>query len=49
MISASVLDGMQALIAAKGVKVEEMVEEKAEAPKTAKKRTSKKAAEKTEE
>ena len=49
MISASVLDGMQAMIAAKGVKVEEMVEEKAEAPKAAKKRTSKKAAEKTEE
>ena len=49
MISASVLDGMQAMIAAKGVKVEEMVEEKAEAPKVAKKRTSKKAAEKTEE
>ena len=48
MISASVLDGMQASIAAKGVKVEEMVEEKSEA-KTAKKRTSKKAAEKTEE
>ena len=49
MISASVLDGMQANIAAKGVKVEEMVEEKSEAPKAAKKRTSKKAAEKTEE
>ena len=49
MISASVLDGMQASIAAKGVKVEEMVEEKSEAPKAAKKRTSKKAAEKTEE
>ena len=47
MISAAVLDGMQAQIAAQGVKVEEMVEEKAE--KTAKKRTSKKAAEKVEE
>ena len=48
MISASVLDGMQANIAAKGVKVEEMVEENVEAPKAAKKRTSKKAAEKAE-
>ena len=46
MISASVLDGMQAQIAAQGVKVEEMVEENAEAPKAAKKRTSKKTAEK---
>ncbi len=49
MISASVLDGMQDSIAARGVKVEEMVEGEAEAPKAAKKRTSKKAAEKTEE
>lgn len=49
MISASVLDGMQAQIAAQGVKVEEMVEENAEAPKAAKKRTPKKAAEKVEE
>ncbi len=49
MISASVLDGMQAQIAAQGVKVEEMVEGKEEAAKPAKKRTSKKAAEKSEE
>ena len=49
MISASVLDGMQAQIAAQGVKVEEMVEENAEAPKAAKKRTSKKTAEKAAE
>lgn len=49
MISSSVLDGMQAQIAAQGVKVEEMVEGEAEAPKAAKKRTSKKAAEKVEE
>lgn len=49
MISASVLDGMQAQIAAQGVKVEEMVEENAEAPKVAKKRTSKKTAEKAAE
>ena len=48
MISSSVLDGMQAQIAAQGVKVEEMVEENAEAPKAAKKRSSKKAAEKVE-
>ena len=48
MISAAVLDGMQAQIAAQGVKVEEMVDEKAEATKAAKKKTSKKAAEKAE-
>jgi len=42
MISAAVLDGMQAQIAAQGVKVEEMVENAEEAPK--KKRASKKAA-----
>ena len=48
-VKASVLDGMQAQIAAKGVKVEEVVEENADAPKAAKKRTSKKAAEKAEE
>ncbi len=41
MISAAVLDGMQAQIAAQGVKVEEMVENTEEAPK--KKRASKKA------
>lgn len=43
MVSAAVLDGMQAQIAAQGVKVEEMVDGEAEA-KPAKKRTSKKAA-----
>lgn len=43
MISAAVLDGMQAQIAAQGVKVEEMVEN-AEEAKPAKKRASKKAA-----
>ena len=43
MVSAAVLDGMQAQIAAQGVKVEEMVEGEAEA-KPAKKRASKKAA-----
>ncbi len=41
MVSAAVLDGMQAQIAAQGVKVEEMVENAEEAPK--KKRVSKKA------
>ena len=49
MISAAVLDGMQDQIAARGVKVEEMVEDEAEAPKAAKKRTSKKAADKAED
>ena len=49
MISAAVLDGMQAQIAAQGVKVEEMVAEKSEAPAPAKKRTTKKTAEKTAE
>ncbi len=45
MISAAVLDGMSAQIAAQGVKVEEMVEkEEEEAKKPARKRTSKKAA-----
>lgn len=42
MVSAAVLDGIQAQIAAQGVKVDEMVEEAAEA-KPAKKRASKKA------
>jgi hypothetical protein len=49
MISAAVLDGMQAQIAAQGVKVEEMVAEKSDSPKPTRKRASKKAAEKTEE
>ena len=45
MVSAAVLDGMSAQIAAQGVKVEEMVEkEEEEAKKPARKRTSKKAA-----
>lgn len=52
MISASVLDGMQAQIAAQGVKVEEMVEEiaaeKKDAPKAPRKRAPKKTAEKKE-
>ncbi len=48
MVSAAVLDGMQAQIAAQGVKVEEMVE-KAEEAKPAKKKTSKKAVEETVE
>ena len=46
LVSSAVLDGMQAEIAAQGVKVEEMVEAAAE--KAPKKRASKKAA-KTEE
>jgi len=49
MISAAVLDGMQAQIAAQGVKVEEMVAEKDETPAPAKKKTAKKAAEKPAE
>ena len=51
MISASVLDGMQAQIAAQGVKVEEMVEEiaaeKKEAAKTSKTASKAKTATKT--
>lgn len=43
MVSAAVLDGIQAQIAAQGVKVEEMVENAEEAPKATKKRASKKA------
>ena len=43
MVSAAVLDGMSAQIAAQGVKVEEMVE-KEDAKKPARKKASKKAA-----
>ena len=43
LVSAAVLDGMQAQIAAQGVKVDEMVENVEEAAKPAKKRASKKA------
>ena len=53
MISASVLDGLQAQIAAQGVKVEEMVEEiaaeKKEAPKATRKRAPKAEAAETAE
>ena len=48
LVSGAVLDGMQAEIAAQGVKVDEMVEGVEAAAKPAKKRTSKKAAAETE-